>query len=124
MLVSPPDPTELAGALDRLMRRGDQDSKQGMAIAVYSAKGGVGTTSVAAYLCDLATGEVINHDSMMNPQVIYGEDVMSRIRGGHNYIQIRVSDRGVGTTTGRSGSFEVERRSSTRSRFDSACSGT
>ncbi len=39
----------------------------------------VGTTSVAAYLCDLTTGEVINYDSMMNPQVPYGEDVMSRI---------------------------------------------
>jgi len=39
----------------------------------------VGTTSVAAYLCDLQTGEVINYDSMMNPQVPYGEDVMSRI---------------------------------------------
>ena len=39
----------------------------------------VGTTSVAAYLCDLATGEVLNYDSMMNPQVPYGEDVMSRI---------------------------------------------
>ncbi len=39
----------------------------------------VGTTSVAVYLCDLATGEVIGHDSMMNPQVPYGEDVMSRI---------------------------------------------
>jgi len=39
----------------------------------------VGTTSVAAYLCDLTTGEVIHYDSMMNPQVPYGEDVMSRI---------------------------------------------
>ena len=39
----------------------------------------VGTTSVAAYLCDLETGEVIGYDSMMNPQVPYGEDVMSRI---------------------------------------------
>ena len=39
----------------------------------------VGTTSVAAYLCDLGTGEVIGYDSMMNPQVPYGEDVMSRI---------------------------------------------
>ena len=49
-LVSPPDPTELAGALDRLMRRGEQDVKQGMAIAVYSAKGGVGTSTVALNL--------------------------------------------------------------------------
>ena len=39
----------------------------------------VGTTSVAAYLCDLETGEVVGYDSMMNPQVPYGEDVMSRI---------------------------------------------
>ena len=39
----------------------------------------VGTTTVAAYLCDLTTGKVINTESMMNPQVPYGEDVMSRI---------------------------------------------
>ncbi len=39
----------------------------------------VGTTTVAAYLCDMNTGRVINTESMMNPQVPYGEDVMSRI---------------------------------------------
>lgn len=39
----------------------------------------VGTTTVAAYLCDLGSGEVLGMDSMMNPQVPYGEDVMSRI---------------------------------------------
>ncbi len=39
----------------------------------------VGTTTVAAYLCDLSTGKVLNTESMMNPQVPYGEDVMSRI---------------------------------------------
>jgi uncharacterized 2Fe-2S/4Fe-4S cluster protein (DUF4445 family) len=39
----------------------------------------VGTTTVAAYLCDLATMEVIDTVSMMNPQCTYGEDVMSRI---------------------------------------------
>ncbi len=39
----------------------------------------VGTTSVAAYLCDLETGEVLACDAMMNPQVSCGEDVMSRI---------------------------------------------
>jgi uncharacterized 2Fe-2S/4Fe-4S cluster protein (DUF4445 family) len=39
----------------------------------------IGTTTVAGYLCDLTTGEVIATESMMNPQVIYGEDVMSRI---------------------------------------------
>jgi uncharacterized 2Fe-2S/4Fe-4S cluster protein (DUF4445 family) len=39
----------------------------------------VGTTTVAGYLTDLNTGEVLATESMMNPQVSYGEDVMSRI---------------------------------------------
>ena len=39
----------------------------------------VGTTTVAAYLCNLGTMEVIKTVSMMNPQCKYGEDVMARI---------------------------------------------
>lgn len=39
----------------------------------------VGTTTVAAYFCNLATMEVVDTVSMMNPQCKYGEDVMSRI---------------------------------------------
>ncbi len=39
----------------------------------------VGTTTVAGYLCDLTSGELVATESMMNPQVVYGEDVMSRI---------------------------------------------
>lgn len=39
----------------------------------------IGTTTCVGYLCDLTTGKVINTESMMNPQVPYGEDVMSRI---------------------------------------------
>lgn len=39
----------------------------------------IGTTTVAGYLSDLNTGEVLATESMMNPQVRYGEDVMSRI---------------------------------------------
>lgn len=39
----------------------------------------IGTTTVAAYLCSLRTGKVVATESMMNPQVTYGEDVMSRI---------------------------------------------
>ena len=39
----------------------------------------IGTTTVAAYLCDLVSGQVIDTLSMMNPQVKYGEDVVSRI---------------------------------------------
>ncbi len=39
----------------------------------------IGTTTVAGYLCDLTSGQVVATESMMNPQVVYGEDVMSRI---------------------------------------------
>jgi uncharacterized 2Fe-2S/4Fe-4S cluster protein (DUF4445 family) len=39
----------------------------------------VGTTTVAAYFCNLATMEVFTTTSMMNPQCKYGEDVMARI---------------------------------------------
>jgi len=39
----------------------------------------IGTTTVASYLCNLTSGDVVATESVMNPQVIYGEDVMSRI---------------------------------------------
>jgi uncharacterized 2Fe-2S/4Fe-4S cluster protein (DUF4445 family) len=39
----------------------------------------IGTTTVAGYLCDLTDGTLVTTASMMNPQVVYGEDVMSRI---------------------------------------------
>jgi len=39
----------------------------------------VGTTTVAGYLCELSSGKLLATDSMMNPQVTFGEDVMSRI---------------------------------------------
>jgi uncharacterized 2Fe-2S/4Fe-4S cluster protein (DUF4445 family) len=39
----------------------------------------LGTTTVAGYLCSLKTGKVIATGSIMNPQVAFGEDVISRI---------------------------------------------
>jgi len=39
----------------------------------------IGTTTIAGYLCDLETGKVVDTFSTMNPQVKYGEDVVSRI---------------------------------------------
>ena len=39
----------------------------------------VGSTTVAAHLCNLLTGEVIHSGSMMNPQIRFGEDLMSRV---------------------------------------------
>jgi uncharacterized 2Fe-2S/4Fe-4S cluster protein (DUF4445 family) len=39
----------------------------------------VGTTKVAAYLLDLSTGKTIAKTGAMNPQIAFGEDVVSRI---------------------------------------------
>jgi uncharacterized 2Fe-2S/4Fe-4S cluster protein (DUF4445 family) len=39
----------------------------------------IGTTSLAAYLCDLESGALLATVSAINPQVVYGEDVISRI---------------------------------------------
>jgi uncharacterized 2Fe-2S/4Fe-4S cluster protein (DUF4445 family) len=39
----------------------------------------VGTTTVVAHLCDLRTGVVLATEAAMNPQVRYGEDLMSRV---------------------------------------------
>jgi uncharacterized 2Fe-2S/4Fe-4S cluster protein (DUF4445 family) len=39
----------------------------------------VGTTKVAAYLVRLGTGETVARSAAMNPQIAYGEDVISRI---------------------------------------------
>jgi uncharacterized 2Fe-2S/4Fe-4S cluster protein (DUF4445 family) len=39
----------------------------------------VGTTTVAGFLCDLDSGQVLASESMMNPQTPYGDDVMARI---------------------------------------------
>lgn len=39
----------------------------------------VGSTTIAAHLCDLATGEVVASAGRMNPQIRFGEDLMSRV---------------------------------------------
>jgi uncharacterized 2Fe-2S/4Fe-4S cluster protein (DUF4445 family) len=39
----------------------------------------VGSTTIAAHLCDLASGEVVASAGRMNPQIRYGEDLMSRV---------------------------------------------
>lgn len=39
----------------------------------------IGTTKVAGYLVDLATGNTLAMKGVMNPQIVYGEDVVSRI---------------------------------------------
>jgi len=39
----------------------------------------VGSTTVAGHLCDLASGQVVASAGLMNPQIRFGEDLMSRV---------------------------------------------
>jgi uncharacterized 2Fe-2S/4Fe-4S cluster protein (DUF4445 family) len=39
----------------------------------------LGSTTIAAHLCDLADGRVLASSGLMNPQIRFGEDLMSRV---------------------------------------------
>lgn len=39
----------------------------------------IGSTTIAAHLCDLRNGDVLASSGVMNPQIRYGEDLMSRV---------------------------------------------
>ncbi|MEM6727907.1 MAG: ASKHA domain-containing protein [Pseudomonadota bacterium] len=47
--------------------------------AIYGVAVDLGSTTIAAHLCDLATGEVLASSGLMNPQIRFGEDLMSRV---------------------------------------------
>ena len=46
---------------------------------VYGAAIDLGSTTLAAHLCNLGSGEVVSSSSIMNPQIRFGEDLMSRV---------------------------------------------
>ncbi|MCH8168286.1 MAG: DUF4445 domain-containing protein [Proteobacteria bacterium] len=47
--------------------------------ALYGAAFDIGSTTIACHLCDLASGEVKASAGLMNPQIRFGEDLMSRV---------------------------------------------
>lgn len=51
---------------------------------IYGIAVDVGSTTIAAHLSDLTTGKVIASAGLMNPQIRFGEDLMSRV----SYIQM------------------------------------
>ena len=55
------------------------DVKPGYQEGIHGLAVDIGSTTVAGYLCDLRTGAVLATESIMNPQVTYGEDLMSRV---------------------------------------------
>lgn len=54
----------------------------------------LGTTKVAGFLMDLESGELLAADGIMNPQIAYGEDLMSRLAHalGEEKARARLSD--------------------------------
>jgi len=46
---------------------------------IYGLAVDVGSTTIAAHLCNLETGEVVAAAGSMNPQIRFGEDLMSRV---------------------------------------------
>ncbi|XDA96666.1 ASKHA domain-containing protein [Sulfitobacter sp. LCG007] len=46
---------------------------------LYGMAVDLGSTTIAAHLCDLSTGEVLASSGVMNPQIRFGEDLMSRV---------------------------------------------
>ena len=47
--------------------------------AMYGIAVDIGSTTVAGHLCDLTSGEVLSSAGVMNPQIRFGEDLMSRV---------------------------------------------
>ncbi|HEX4241361.1 MAG TPA: ASKHA domain-containing protein [Steroidobacteraceae bacterium] len=51
----------------------------GLHEVVYGLAVDIGSTTIAAHLCDLTSGEVVASAGTMNPQIRFGEDLMSRV---------------------------------------------
>ncbi len=51
----------------------------GLKEKAYGVAVDVGSTTIAAHLTDLLTGEVVASSGLMNPQIRFGEDLMSRV---------------------------------------------
>ncbi|MFO8084302.1 MAG: ASKHA domain-containing protein [Desulfobacterales bacterium] len=64
---------------DALVSRIRRLCKPGGAVSEYGLAVDLGTTTIAVYLCDLARGAAEKTVSLKNPQVLFGNDVMSRI---------------------------------------------
>ena len=47
--------------------------------SIYGIAVDVGSTTIACHLCDLVSGEVVAASGLMNPQIRFGEDLMSRV---------------------------------------------
>ena len=82
----------LLGEIQRVLRDGQwkvtawvlDDSQliglsPGLCTRAYGMAVDVGSTTIAAHLCDLTDGKVVASNGRMNPQIRFGEDLMSRV---------------------------------------------
>ena len=74
-LVSPPAAEELAGSVERLMRRMVTEAVRGELVSVYSAKGGLGCTSIAVNLAQAFASTRTNARVALADLVVAGGDV-------------------------------------------------
>ena len=59
---------------------GRGSSRSGPVIgAAYGLAVDIGSTTIAAHLTDLLSGEMMASAGLMNPQIRFGEDLMSRV---------------------------------------------
>jgi uncharacterized 2Fe-2S/4Fe-4S cluster protein (DUF4445 family) len=83
---------DVLGTLQPLLRKGQwkvtaavHDASQVIALwpgfheKAFGMAVDVGSTTVAAHLCNLETGELVAAAGVMNPQIRFGEDLMSRV---------------------------------------------
>ncbi len=47
--------------------------------SIFGAAFDIGSTTIACHLCDLQSGDVLASSGLMNPQIRFGEDLMSRV---------------------------------------------
>ena len=98
-------------ALQSALRKGDwqvtvaiRDGREIIAVwpgfrdRLYGVAIDVGSTTIAAHLCDLTSGRVLASAGRMNPQIRFGEDLMSRVSyimmnpGGEKELTATVRD--------------------------------
>ena len=90
--LRPTFPAALLPELQGLLRAGDwsvtvavhEDTEilavwPGLKESIYGVAVDVGSTTIAAHLCDLGSGDVLCSNGRMNPQIRFGEDLMSRV---------------------------------------------
>ncbi len=70
---------------------------------IYGAAVDVGSTTIAVHLCDLASGDVLASAGAMNPQIRFGEDLMSRV----SYVMLHPEGAGQMTEAVRSAISEL-----------------